>query len=120
MTDRKDILKLIENGELPWTMTGIGRIPCTVYQGMFSDERGVVVEIGERTISLFAPIDAILLEESGGNPHSAIQGHLKVRIVKTIEDNVVVDLPGDSFQAGTRIVVPRSLLSPAEPAEKGK
>lgn len=120
MTLRKEIVKMIENGELPWTMTGIGRIPCTVYPGMFSDERAVVIEIGERTISLFAPEDAVFLGEGEENPPSRIHGHLKVRIVQTIEDNVVVDLPGDSFQEGTRIVVPQSLLSPREPLEKEK
>ena len=77
-------------------------IPCTVYPGMFSNERGVVVEIGGRVIALFAPEDAI------------IQGRLKVRIVRTVEGGVVVDLPGDSFQAGTRIVVPASFLEPKE------
>lgn len=70
----------------------------TVEPGMFSTERYVAFEVGGQEYSLFVD-------------QSSVQDHtLEVQVVESYSDRMLIELPRDTFTAGSRVYVPRDAL----------
>jgi hypothetical protein len=77
-----------------------GRIRVSVHPGIFSSERYISFEAGGTGYSLF--VDEADVQD----------GTLEVNVVAESNDEVLIDLPRDTFTTGNRIRVPKaSLLS---------
>jgi len=85
-------------------------ISCKVSPGMFSTERGVLIELPDgRKISTFVDKRLVIVDREP-DPNGEVEGRIKVSIVKDGKDSVVVDLPQPGLREGTRMIVPRGLL----------
>jgi hypothetical protein len=88
-------------------------IRCKVSIGMFTNERGVEIEIpGRDTLSLLADRSQVRIEREPA-PGEEVEGWLEVSVISASGGHVLVDLPQPTFMTGTRIAVPRDLLRAA-------
>ena len=74
-------------------------IDVEVSAGMFSCERVVEFSAGDRNYCLF-------VDESSLRDNS-----LEVYLIELLEDEAIIELPRDTFTSGTRVRVPRDMLS---------
>ena len=87
-----------------------GSIACTVSLGMFSSERGVTIMLPDGR-----SVDALVDEsdvsvQSDPTTTDLVDGELKVSIIDSTEDSLLIELPQPSFAYGTRFEVPRNLV----------
>lgn len=70
----------------------------TVEPGMFSTERYVAFEVDGKEYALFVD-------------QASVQDHaLEVQVVESFADKALVELPRDTFNAGSRVYVPKASL----------
>ena len=79
---------------------GMGKLKVTVGEGVFSSERAASFNVGEKSYTLL--VDTSELDGDS----------LKVRIVGSSSESVVIELPSDT-PSGRRVIVPRRLVLPA-------
>lgn len=75
-------------------------IRVKVEPGMFSSERFVTISAGDATYFLFVDVVSLIGENI-----------LKVYLVFEEDEDVLVDLPQDTLNNGSRIRIPRDLLT---------
>ncbi|OGD85766.1 hypothetical protein A2Z23_02635 [Candidatus Curtissbacteria bacterium RBG_16_39_7] len=90
-----------------WQLTGYGEIPCMVSEGMWPDERTVIMQISEQRLQSWAHQDLISVDDER-NIFGA--GWLKVRIIKENGEHLIVDLPNETYNSGRRIQIPKNML----------
>lgn len=89
----------------------VATIPCRVSRGMFSDERAVLLDLpGEGRVSVLVDERSVKVSRDPG-PDEEVDGRLNVYIVAEEGENVVLDLPQPSITGGSRVIVPRRLVS---------
>lgn len=87
-----------------------GTITCTVSLGMFSNERAVVVRLPNgRSVSALVDRTSVTVDRDP-SPGAEVEGRLRVFIVGSTPDSIIVDLPQAGFTEGTRLKVPRGFL----------
>ncbi len=69
-----------------------------VKPGMFSTERYVAFEVAGTEYSLF-------VDQTSVSDHT-----LEVKLIENYQDQALVELPRDTFTAGSRVFVPRNLI----------
>lgn len=69
-----------------------------VEPGMFSTERYVAFEIDGKEYSLF-------VDQTSVHDHT-----LEVQVVESYADRTLIELPRDTFNAGSRVYVPKGAL----------
>jgi len=85
-------------------------LSCMVSLGMFSTERGVVVALpGGRTVSALVDRRSVLVDQEP-TPGSEVPGRVRVFVVSSENDSVVLELPQAGFTQGPRLKVPKTLL----------
>lgn len=91
--------------------TEIGLI-CKVLLGMFSDERGVLIELPSgRKVSAIVDKSKVITREIL-KPDREVDGYVKVSVVEMSKNSAVVDLPQSGLTNGTRVNVPKKMLLP--------
>jgi len=85
-------------------------LACKVTVGMFSTERGVVVELpdGRRVSALVDERSVIVSQEP--RPGGEVPGRVRVSVIELEENSAIVDLPQAGFTEGPRLRVPRAFL----------
>jgi hypothetical protein len=86
------------------------RIKCKVSLGLFTNERGVRIELPDgRAVS--ALVDKSQVEEER-MPKSGeeVDGFVWASVVKESDDRYVIDLPQPTLTGGTRVLVPKSIV----------
>ena len=80
-------------------------IPCTVWPGLFSHERGIKVNLPgvENLVAFVDQKDVIVSEEPV--PENGIEGRCRVFVVELEGDLAIVDLPQPSVDRGTRFKI---------------
>ncbi len=85
-------------------------LPCKVSAGMFSSERGILVELpGGRRVSALVDKKHVT-PKADPAPGTEVAGRVRVDIVEYHKDSVVVDLPQGGFSEGPRLKVPKSFI----------
>lgn len=86
-------------------------LPCKVSTGMFTSERGILVELpdGRRVSALVDKVHVRVDHEP--TPGDEVPGRVHVDIVEVRKDDVIVDLPQGGFSDGPRLKVPKSFIS---------
>jgi hypothetical protein len=83
---------------------------CKVSPGMFSSERGVIIELQDgRKVAAFIDKRHVTVNQE---PQSGreVDGYVKVSIVEIGEDYVIVDLPQPGLIEGPRLKVSRNQI----------
>jgi hypothetical protein len=70
--------------------------------GVFSNERSVAFEVGGQSYTLIVPAQYV-----------GEDGTIEVEVVAVRGEDVLVDLPRETFTSGNRIRMPRAELLPA-------
>lgn len=85
-------------------------IPCMVWPGLFSHERGIKVDLPgvENLVAFVDKKDVIVSEDPV--PENGIQGRCRVYVVELEGDSAIVDLPQPSVDRGTRFKIPKKYL----------
>ncbi len=86
------------------------RIKCKVSLGLFSNERGVRIELpGGKAVS--ALVDKSQVEEERApTAGEEVNGFVWASIVKESSDSYMIDLPQPTLTGGTRVLVPKSIV----------
>jgi hypothetical protein len=85
-------------------------ITCKVSRGVFSNERVVLVELPEgRAVTAFVDKRDVIVDRDPAVGEE-VGGRLKVEVVETKNDSVLVELPQPSITGGPRVRVPKTLL----------
>ena len=85
-------------------------ISCKVSPGMFTNERGVRIKLPDgREVSTLVDKRHVLLDKEP-LPGSEVDGRVKVVVVETTPDSVLVDLPQPGFGEGPRLRVPKTFV----------
>ncbi|MGE0826083.1 MAG: hypothetical protein AB7G75_01300 [Candidatus Binatia bacterium] len=85
-------------------------ISCTVSQGMFSGERGVLVELPDgRKVTAFVDKHDVIVDRDPARGEE-VRGRVKVAVVAENKDSVIVDLPQPTITGGPRLRVPKVFL----------
>jgi hypothetical protein len=85
-------------------------ISCKVSLGMFSNERGVLVELPDgRKISALVDKRHVIVDEDP-KPGAEVEGRVKVSVVEPKKDSIIVDLPQPGLTEGPRLKVPKTFL----------
>lgn len=83
---------------------------CKVSQGMFSNERGVLVELpGGRKVSALVDKSSVLVAQDPRTGEE-VDGQVKVCVLETKKDSALVDLPQPGLTEGPRLRVPKDLI----------
>lgn len=86
-------------------------IPCKVALGTFSSERTVAVDLPDGR-EVYTIVDESLVEvDQKLGPDVILNGRVKVSLVEIQKDSAVVDLPGEGLSNGTRLIIPKALLT---------
>ena len=83
---------------------------CKVSPGMFSSERGVIIELQDgRKVAAFIDKRHVRVDQE---PQSGreVDGYVKVSIVEIGKDFVIVDLPQPGLTDGPRLKVSRNQI----------
>lgn len=90
-------------------------IRCKVSQGMFSSERGVLVELPDgRKMTAFVDKCDVLVDRDPVAGEE-VRGRVKVAVIEEKKDSVIVDLPQPTITGGPRVRVPKVLLDETLP-----
>lgn len=85
-------------------------IGCKVSVGMFSNERGVRVDLPDgRRVSAFVDKRHVIVNRDP-KPGKEVDGRIKVSVVEIKRDSAIVDLPEPAFDTGPRLRVPKTFL----------
>ena len=85
-------------------------LSCMVSLGMFSTERGVVVALpGGQTVSALVDKRSVEVEQDPA-PGREVQGRVRVFVVSSEDDSVVLELQQAAFSQGPRLRVPKAWL----------
>lgn len=85
-------------------------VSCKVSLGMFSTERGVIVELPDgRKVSAIVDRRHVIVDKDP-QPGSEVEGRVKVFIVEPRKDSIIVDLPQPGLAKGPRLEVPKTFL----------
>lgn len=85
-------------------------IPCKVWPGWFSNERGVEVDIpGAHNIVIFVDKSDVIVK-GDISAKEAVRGWIKIHVIRFEDDSAIVDLPQPSLTEGTRIRIPKSYI----------
>lgn len=85
-------------------------ISCKVSPGMFSNERGVTVELPDgRRVSAFVDKRHVSVREEP-KPGREVEGRVRVTVIEVKKDSAIVDLPQPGLTEGPRLKVPKELL----------
>jgi hypothetical protein len=83
---------------------------CKVSQGMFSTERGVLVELPDgRRVSTLVDKSSVLVSRDPQTGEE-VDGRVKVSVLETKKDSALVDLPQPGLTEGPRLRVPKALI----------
>ncbi|MEW6296851.1 MAG: hypothetical protein AB1671_03810 [Thermodesulfobacteriota bacterium] len=85
-------------------------LKCKVSQGMFSHERGVLVELPDgRRVSALVDKNSVQVTR---DPRAGeeVEGRVKVSVLETKKDSALVDLPQPGLAEGPRLRVPKGLI----------
>lgn len=83
---------------------------CKVSRGMFSTERGVLVELpGGRKVSALVDKRSVLVSRDPRTGEE-VEGRVKVSVLETKKDSALVDLPQPGLTEGPRLRVPKTLI----------
>lgn len=89
---------------------GESTIACMVSLGMFSTERGVVVKLpGGRSVATLVDKRSVIVDKDPA-PGGQVPGRVKVFVVSSEGDSVILELPQGAFAQGPRLRVPKGLL----------
>jgi len=91
-------------------LTSTMTIPCTVSLGMFSTERGVLINLpGGGTVSALVDRRDVIIDKEPP-PGGQVQGRVHVVVVEAKDDSVIVDLPQPGLMSGPRLRVPKAFV----------
>ena len=84
-------------------------LKCKVSHGIFSDERGISIELPDRHVVAFVDRRDIIVSHDP-ELRGEMDGWVKVAVLILGEDSALVDLPRPALSQGTRLRVPRTML----------
>jgi hypothetical protein len=85
-------------------------ISCKVSPGMFTNERGVRIELPDgREVSTLVDKRHVIMDKEPLS-RGEVDGRVKVFVVEATHDSVVVDLPQPGFVEGPRLKVPKTFV----------
>jgi len=85
-------------------------IDCKIFLGMFSSERGVVVELPDGRKVMAVVDKRYVFPDREPKPGTEVDGRVKVFIVESKKDTAIVDLPQAGLTQGPRLEIPRTFL----------
>lgn len=93
-----------------WRIAGVGRLECEVRNGFWPGQYSITIHFEAQgrkvTIRTLAHESDVHLRSEKG------RGELRVRVLKELNDWVLVRLPQETLNSGPNIRVPRELLLP--------
>lgn len=85
-------------------------IPCSVSAGMFSNEKGVSVDLPDgRKVSAFVDRRDVIPDRDI-KPEEEYPGYVKVSVVEIKKDYALIDLPQPGLTEGPRLTVPKKII----------
>lgn len=98
---------------MPESTATRARIKVMVSRGMFSNERGVRINLPNGEV-LSMLVDRMQVNvDRDPQRDDEVGGWLEVLIVSTHDGRVIIELPQQTFTTGTRVEVPHELLKTA-------
>jgi|SRR5882762_3107775 len=86
------------------------RIRCKVAPGMFSNEWAVTIELpGDRKVTALVDRSAVLVTREP-RIGEQVPGQLRVRLLESNTNSLLLELPSPSLVSGSRVEAPRSLM----------
>ena len=88
-----------------------GRVPldCSIYPGMFSTERRVVITVGDDTYVTYVA-EELLTITAEPDPEGGVKGKVWVKIRQDLPNAFVVALPEETISTGELITVPKDMV----------
>ena len=85
-------------------------LKCKVSRGIFSHERGVLVEFPDgRKVSALVDKSSVLVARDPVAGEE-VDGRVKVSVLETKKDSALIDLPQPALIEGPRLRVPKDLI----------
>ncbi len=85
-------------------------VDCSVTPGMFSNERGVVVQAMDgRKVFALVDIRHVLVDREP-SLDAEVPGRVKITVVSLKKNSALIDLPQPALSEGPRVEVPKNAL----------
>ena len=85
-------------------------LDCTIYPGMFSTERKVVITVGDDTYVTYVDAELLTITDEPG-PEGGVKGRVWVKIRRDLPNAFVIALPEETISTGELITVPKDMLA---------